>query len=84
MTGRGVPELWEAIAARWTAARDSGALAERRRAQDVRWLQTLVREGVLERFLATPGVEARLRAAEAAVSAGGSPLAAALEVLGAE
>jgi LAO/AO transport system kinase len=70
LTGRGIPELWTTVLdhrARMTAA---GELDVRRRAQQVKWMHTMLEERVLARLRSDPALAAKLRKTEAAVAEG--------------
>jgi LAO/AO transport system kinase len=69
LTGAGIGELWGTIEQRLAALRNSGALVASRADQAQRWLDALLREGLMQRFEAdaavialTPSVRAELRA----------------------
>ena len=72
-SGEGVPELWRAVEAFMTHARESGVLETRRRQQERHWLRQLVREQLEEDFLRHEAVRAQLPDLEAAVTAGEVP-----------
>ncbi|RRJ97220.1 methylmalonyl Co-A mutase-associated GTPase MeaB [Opitutaceae bacterium TAV4] len=83
LTGAGVPEVWQTTQAYFDATTASGALDERRRAQAIEWMHTLINESLRSRFYASPDVQARLPVLEQAVADGRKPvLAATLELLG--
>ena len=69
-TGWGVPEVWSAVQDFFAHTRRSGAFAERRRAQALAWLQSLVEQGLQEAFLSNPAVQAARAELEASVAAG--------------
>ena len=69
-TGRGLAELWRSIERRLDDARRSGRLAERRARQAEQWLETAVREALLDEFLRDGRVRAAMHAATAKVAAG--------------
>jgi LAO/AO transport system kinase len=70
VTGRGLDELWDTIAARLQAARASGALAARRARQAGDWLDQTVRELLLAEFLADATIAGAMVAAKDDVAAG--------------
>lgn len=78
ITGKGLNEVWATVTGRLDAMRASGELEERRRRQNLRWLNESVDLLLRRRFLAAPG-GAELRAKlEDQVAAGEiSPAAAA-------
>ncbi|MFN8016794.1 MAG: hypothetical protein U0P45_01590 [Acidimicrobiales bacterium] len=82
-TGRGVAELWDAVAAVHRHLADAGELHALRASQARAWLWDELRAGLLERFRADPATAAALPALEAAVEAGEvSPTVAAQRLLG--
>lgn len=70
VTGRGLDELWQAIAQRLQTARQNGALVARRARQASEWLEQAVRERLLAAVLAEPTIAAALASARADVAAG--------------
>ena len=77
-TAAGLDELFARSQARIDGARQSGRLAERRRAQAVAWFERALDERIRARFFAGTGVREALAAARAEVAAGrSSPTAAA-------
>ncbi|GII63712.1 ATPase/protein kinase [Sphaerisporangium krabiense] len=58
MEGAGLPELWDTIVRHQDRLEASGALADKRRRQQVGWTWTLVRERLLARLLDHPKVAA--------------------------
>jgi LAO/AO transport system kinase len=70
VTGTGIGELWEAVQGYFAHVTLSGALGERRRTQDLAWLDKLVEEGLREAFLSHPAVRAMLGEIEQQVAAG--------------
>jgi LAO/AO transport system kinase len=70
LTGQGLDEVWGKVVEHQDRMRASGQLAERRRAQQVRWLWQLVRDGLDHRLRSDPGVRALTPELEAAVTAG--------------
>jgi LAO/AO transport system kinase len=73
LTGAGVSELWRVVETFMDRARASGALEERRRAQERQWVRQLVREQLEERFRRDPRVASLLPELEAAVERGEVP-----------
>jgi LAO/AO transport system kinase len=69
-TGNGIPQLWSQVLAHKEKMTASGELAARRRAQQVKWMWTLLEERLTARLRSDPSVRAKLRQAEAAVAAG--------------
>ena len=78
-TGAGLEATWEAVLEHRAVLEGAGEFDRRRRAQALRWMSTLVEEGLREGFHAHPAVAARLAAVSAAVAAGelSAPAAAA-------
>jgi LAO/AO transport system kinase len=83
LRGEGIAELWQALLAYRSALSADGALAARRRKQDVAWMWQLIDAGLRARFRHHPGVQAKLPQTAAAVAAGATtPTAAARQLLG--
>jgi LAO/AO transport system kinase len=83
LTGKGLPEVWAQVLAHGDRMRATGAFDERRRAQQVRWLWQMVRDGLEHRLRAHPAVRAATPELEKAVLAGElTPALAARELLG--
>ncbi len=81
LAGTGLAEVWDAVLEHRAALEGSGELAEQRGEQARQWLWTELREGLVERFVASAG-EA-VRAAELDVVAGRQlPTVAAERLLG--
>ena len=79
---RGIDDVWEQICAHRRPMESDGEWAERRRRQSVEWMWSMVREQVLERFLAAPAVRRHAGEIEARVRAGTlAPAAAAAEII---
>ncbi|WP_245479095.1 methylmalonyl Co-A mutase-associated GTPase MeaB [Rubrivivax rivuli] len=70
LQGLGLPEFWAAVTAFRDERRASGALAERRRAQDEAWMWERIEAGLRQRFKQHPGVRAQLPALADEVRAG--------------
>jgi LAO/AO transport system kinase len=70
LTGDGIGELWEKVLAHRDALAGTGELAERRRAQQVKWMWTLMEERLMAKLRGDPAVRAKLKSAEAAVADG--------------
>ncbi len=70
LQGVGLPEFWAAVTAFRDERRASGALAERRRAQDEAWMWERIEAGLRQRFKQHPGVRAQLPALADEVRAG--------------
>jgi LAO/AO transport system kinase len=75
--GRGVPAIWESIERRQARLTANGALLERRRRQNLRWLWSLVEDQLLQAIHTHPAVRAIQGDLERQVLAGATPAAAA-------
>lgn len=83
LEGTGIDGVWEAVARRIDADRESSALTRRRAEQALQWMWADVTETLVERLRADPGLRAELARLEEDVAAGRvSPAAAARRVLG--
>jgi LAO/AO transport system kinase len=83
LRGEGIAELWQTLIDYRAALGADGALAERRRKQDVDWMWALIDAGLRARFRQHPGVQASLPQTIAAVAAGATtPTAASQQLLG--
>jgi LAO/AO transport system kinase len=81
-TGDGIDELWGAVVRHRAHMEAAGEWSERRAAQQVRWLWSVLSEELMRRFRDSPAVAARLAAEEDAVRAGtATPTAAARRLL---
>lgn len=82
-SGLGLPELWSAIEIHRKKTEASGSRAHRRAGQQVRWLDSLIQDGLLDRFLGRPDISVRLAAVRQDVADGRIPASlAADELLG--
>jgi len=70
LTGNGIPELWKQVLAHKDKMTASGERDARRRAQQVKWMWTMLEERLTARLRSDPAVRTKLRQAEAAVAAG--------------
>jgi LAO/AO transport system kinase len=70
LTGNGIAELWVQVMAHREKMSASGELEQRRRAQQVKWMWTMLEERLTARLRGDPAVRGKLRQAEAAVAAG--------------
>jgi LAO/AO transport system kinase len=70
LTGEGLAEVWAKVVEHQDRARASGALDERRRAQQVRWTWQLVHDGLEHRLREHPAVRSSAPDLEEAVLAG--------------
>jgi LAO/AO transport system kinase len=80
-TGDGLPELWEAIETHRKKTEASGSRAKRRADQQVRWLDSLIEEGLAHGFAHRPEIASRLRTVRQAVAAGRIPASTAADEL---
>lgn len=58
LDGVGLPELWDTVLRHRAVLEGAGELEARRRAQNVEWTWSMVRDAVLDRVLRHPGVDA--------------------------
>jgi len=70
LTGDGVAQLWKQVLVHRERLSASGEFAERRRAQQVKWMWTMLDERLVGRLKTDPALRSRLPAIEAAVSDG--------------
>jgi LAO/AO transport system kinase len=77
LTGEGVDEAWRVVESFVARARDAGVLERRRRAQELAWVQALVRDQLEEDFRRHPAVRELLPELERAVREGALPAVAA-------
>ena len=70
LTETGIPALWARVLEHKEKLGATGELAERRRAQQVKWMWTMLEERMTARLRSDPVVRAKLKSAEAAVAAG--------------
>ncbi|HSN33495.1 MAG TPA: methylmalonyl Co-A mutase-associated GTPase MeaB [Ideonella sp.] len=70
LTGNGIPDLWSKVLEHKEKLGATGELAERRRAQQVKWMWTMLEERLTQRLRSDPAVRAKLKSAETAVAAG--------------
>ena len=80
-SGFGLPELWAAIELHRKKTEASGSRSRRRAAQQVRWLDALIQDGLTERFLGRTDVAARLAAVRQDVAEGRIPASLAADEL---
>lgn len=80
-SGDGLPELWQAIEIHRKKTEASGSRAKRRAGQQVRWLETLIQDGLAEGFAHRPEVAARLRTVRQGVADGQIPASTAADEL---
>jgi LAO/AO transport system kinase len=70
LTHNGIPELWAQVLTHKDKMTASGELATRRRAQQVKWMWTMLEERLTARLRSDASVRTKLRQAEAQVAAG--------------
>jgi LAO/AO transport system kinase len=73
LTGGNVAQLWSGIVAHRKALEKSGALVERRRGQQIRWMWALLEERFRGRLRIDPKIRSKLPALEKAVADGKLP-----------
>ncbi|AKF81455.1 membrane ATPase/protein kinase [Myxococcus fulvus 124B02] len=82
LEGQGIAKLWEALEAQVGKRVASGTLEQRRRAQQVGWMWSMVQDGLRAALHANPTVAALVPVLEAEVREGrATPTSAALRVL---
>ena len=81
LTGAGIAEIWEQVELHRHKCEAAGTFAATRRAQQVRWMWTLLNERLTERVTHDPAVKARLPQLEKEVADGTlAPALAAAEI----
>ena len=70
LTGDGIDGLWAQVLDHKDKMTATGELTERRRAQQVKWMWTLLEERLTARLRGDPTVRAKVKQAEAQVAAG--------------
>jgi LAO/AO transport system kinase len=80
-SGMGLGELWAAIELHRKKTESSGSRARRRAGQQVRWLDTLIQDGLTDRFLARPEVASNLAGIRQDVASGLIPASLAADAL---
>jgi LAO/AO transport system kinase len=70
LTGNGIADLWTQVLAHKEKMTASSELNERRRAQQVKWMWTMLEERLTARLRNDPAVRAKIRQAETQVAAG--------------
>jgi len=80
-TGDGVPEVWSMTEEFLRITQANGALAERRRRQNLAWAQSMIEETLRSRFFRQPKVAARRAAWEQSILDGKIPVTAAVQEL---
>jgi LAO/AO transport system kinase len=80
-TGEGLSELWASIQTHQRKTEDSGRRAARRAEQQVRWLDSMLHDGLMQAFAEDPGVRTRLGELRLDVAAGRTPASLAAQEL---
>lgn len=80
-TGLGLPELWETIELHKKKTDESGSREARRAAQQVEWMNELIKDGLMAAFRADPEVVAQLADIRSQVANGLMPASLAAEKL---
>ncbi len=81
LTGDGLPAIWQSICEYRRSSEASGALAQKRRDQQVTWMWSMLEERLLAKLRADPGLKSKLPQLEKAVAAGKlSPMLAVDEI----
>lgn len=80
-TGEGLPDLWTAIETHRARTEASGSRSRRRADQQVRWLDSLLQDGLSEGFARNPEVAARMKSVRRAVADGKMPASSAADEL---
>ena len=70
LTGDGLAALWDKLEAHRTAMNASGEFDGRRREQQIKWMWTMLEQGILRRLRGDAATRARVKAIEADVAAG--------------
>jgi GTPase len=83
LTGEGIAPLWSKVLEHRERMIDTGELTARRRAQQVKWMWTLLEERLMSRLRSDPALKAKLPRLEAAVAEGKIAPAVAVEELAA-
>jgi LAO/AO transport system kinase len=70
LTGTGIDQLWQKILDHRTAMQAGGEFAARRRAQQVKWMWSMLEQRVMARLRSEPSIRARVKKIEAEVAEG--------------
>ena len=81
LTGMGLEEVWQKVIAHRTAMRASGDFEARRRAQQVKWMWSMLEERLKGRLRSDPAIRAKVRQEETAVADGRRTPALAAETI---
>lgn len=79
--GRGLEEIWATFDRAWETARAAGSLAEKRKAQQLAWFDSLLEQAAMETFRRHPAVASRLPGLREQVAGGSKSAAAAVDTL---
>jgi LAO/AO transport system kinase len=79
LTGDGLPDLWNAVLRHREAMRASGEFEARRRAQQVKWMWTMLEERLFARLRSDPEIRSVVTRTEAEVATGALSPALAVE-----
>jgi LAO/AO transport system kinase len=83
LTGDGIPELWKTIASYREKMTASGEFADKRRAQQVKWMWAMLEDRLYARLRSDPELKQKLPKLEKEVAAGKlSPMLAVEEIAG--
>ncbi|MGB3864135.1 MAG: methylmalonyl Co-A mutase-associated GTPase MeaB [Xanthobacteraceae bacterium] len=70
LTGAGIPELWQKVLDHRTAMNASGEFAERRSAQQVKWMWSILEARLMARLRSDPAIRAEVKRTETEVASG--------------
>ena len=82
LAGDGIDKLWEKILSHRTAMNASGDFAARRRAQQVKWMWSMLEQRTMARLRSDPAIRAKVKQLEAAVAEGRTTPAVAADTIG--
>jgi LAO/AO transport system kinase len=83
LTGEGIADLWASVLDHRARMTESGELAARRRAQQVKWMWAMLEDRMFARLRSDPALRARLPRLEAAVADGRMSAAVAVDEIAA-
>jgi LAO/AO transport system kinase len=83
LTGEGIADLWASVLDHRARMTESGELATRRRAQQVKWMWAMLEDRMFARLRSDPALRARLPRLEAAVADGRMSAAVAVDEIAA-
>src|ERR1700733_9366041 len=70
LTGAGIAEIWDNVLAHRGKLTETGALAARRRGQQVKWMWSMLEQRMMARLRADPAIRAKVKKTEAEVADG--------------